>query len=455
MGRPGPGPGPDLTAGRSMLLLARVAEQLYWAARYVERAEMTARVVSEHTHLLVDLPTSVPLTWEPLLDVPGTRPPSTPAPTPAATVAADPVPATEREVVAFLLSAPDNPSSVLASVSAARSNLRGAREVLPREAWEAVNNLYLFVTGNHGEGVDRWSRGRFLDRVIAEAQRFDGILAGRMTRGAPYRFLRLGRAVERADMTGRVLDARAVPLLDGPDGSPAGGHREVQWSALLRSLSALPAYYQRGLAPVAGPPAVRLVLHDPDFPGSIGHCLTEAGEALAELPRSTAAATAVASARRTLADVTVEPAARLHDGLLALRSATAAVHDEVQATFFPAPPDPADGNGHDPDAQPDDDTPPPARTATQAQVTAPAPVPVSVPEQPDPHDQPGPDGRSRLDGRPRHASDPGATDQPRARLAGRPGAGGQAGHTGQAGADGRPGQTSHTASRGGHPGRDE
>ncbi|HEY8544702.1 MAG TPA: alpha-E domain-containing protein, partial [Acidimicrobiales bacterium] len=109
-----------------MLLLSRVAEHLYWAARYVERAEVTARVVSEHTHLLVDLPTSVPLTWEPLLDLPG--------------VPREERGRSEREVVAFLLADPANPSSVLASVVTARANLRATREVLPREAWEVVNS---------------------------------------------------------------------------------------------------------------------------------------------------------------------------------------------------------------------------------------------------------------------------------------------------------------------------
>ena len=316
-----------------MLLLARVAEQLYWAARYVERAEMTARVVSEHTHLLVDLPTSVPLTWEPLLDVPGVGPAAG-----GAEADGDGSTHTEREVVAFLLADPDNPSSVLASIVAARANLRSTREMLSREAWEALNNLYLYVTSHHSEGIDRWSRGRFLDRVIAEAQRFNGILAGTMSRDATYQFLRLGRSIERADMTDRVLDARAVPLLQ----SPANSHAEVQWAALLRSLSALQAYYQRGLAPVAGLPAIELVLRDPDFPGSIGHCLAEVSAVLAELPRSEAPSAAATAARRCLADVAPQPTGWLHDGLVQLRASLAAVHDEVRSTFFPPdpPPDP-------------------------------------------------------------------------------------------------------------------
>jgi uncharacterized alpha-E superfamily protein len=307
------------------VLLARVAEQLYWAARYVERAEMTARVVSEHTHLLVDLPVTVPLTWEPLLDVPGTH-------------GGGPGPGTtEREIVAHLLADPDNPSSVLASVVTARTNLRSAREVLSREAWEAVNNLYLYVTSHHSEGIDRWSRGRFLDRVIAEAQRFDGIVGSTMSRDATYQFLRLGRSLERADMTGRVLDARAVPLLGGY--GAVESHTDVQWAALLRSLSALQAYYQRKLAPVSGASAVGLVLHDPDVPSSLAHCLAEVAATLAELPRSEAAAAAARVARRTLVAVTGR-SDRLHDDLIALRLDITALNAEIQATYFPPQPVP-------------------------------------------------------------------------------------------------------------------
>ena len=104
------------------MLLSRVAEHLYWAARYVERAEDTARVVAEHTHLLVDLPTSVPLTWEPLLAVTGQR---------AEFRTQHTRPPTSISIVTFLLADRDNPSSVVSSVVAARENLRTTREVAP------------------------------------------------------------------------------------------------------------------------------------------------------------------------------------------------------------------------------------------------------------------------------------------------------------------------------------
>ncbi|HEY8546684.1 MAG TPA: alpha-E domain-containing protein, partial [Acidimicrobiales bacterium] len=241
--------------------------------------------------------------------------------------------------------------------------------------------LYLFVSSHHEEGVDRWSRGRFLDRVIAEAQRFHGVLAGTMARGPALGFLRLGRSLERADMTGRVLDARAVPLL----AAPAGSHAEVQWSAVLRSLSALPAYHQRGLAPVAGRPAVDLLLHDPDLPSSIACCLTEVSAALAELPRSEAPAAAATAARRALAATTPWPAPALHDGLGRLRSAIAAVHDEVQATWFPPLP-PA------PPAPPDDASPPspsPSRSPSPSPSPAPSTAPPGTPAPAPPGSSPG------------------------------------------------------------------
>jgi uncharacterized alpha-E superfamily protein len=305
------------------VLLSRVAEQLYWAARYLERAEGTARVVAEHTNLLVDLPTSVPLTWEPLLAVPGLR----------KTFDERYDTADERSIIRFLLSDRDNPSSVLAAVTSARENLRTAREVVPREAWQALNDQYLYVASHHVEGVDRRSRGRFLDKVMAENRRFVGILAGTMSRDPAYRMLQLGRNVERADMTSRVLDVRAVALLTtGDETRPA--HDDVQWAAVLRSLSGQQAYHSRVRAPIDGRLTVDFLLRDPDFPCSIRHCLGEIELVLADLPRAEAPLAAARGATRTLEDVAGSPLDRLHDGLDDVQLALAAVHDQVAATYF-------------------------------------------------------------------------------------------------------------------------
>jgi uncharacterized alpha-E superfamily protein len=313
------------------MLLSRVAEQLYWAARYVERAEDTARVVAEHTHLLVDMPTSVPLTWEPLLAVTGAR----------AAFDDHYRSVDERNVITFLLADRDNPSSVLSSIVAARENLRSAREVVPREGWQALNDLYLYATSHHTEAVDRPSRGRFLEKVVGEARRFVGILAGAMSRDEAYTMLCLGQHIERADMTSRVLDVRAVALLRGPTGDDevVFRHDEVQWAAVLRSLSALQAYHRRRRGPVTGHPTVAFLLRDPDFPGSIAHCLAEVEDLAAGLPRAAAVDAAARSAMRTLVAVANAPLDRLHDGIDDVQEALAAVHDEVEATYFPRVPD--------------------------------------------------------------------------------------------------------------------
>jgi uncharacterized alpha-E superfamily protein len=310
------------------MLLSRVAEQLYWGARYVERAEDTARVVSEHTHLLVDLPTSVPLTWEPLLAVSGGR----------ADFDERYPGAAERHIIAFLLADRENRSSVLASIVSARENLRTAREVIPREAWQALNDLYLYATSHHAEAVDRRSRGRFLDRVMAECQRFVGILVGTMSRDEAYQMLRLGRLVERADMTARVLDVRAVALVSAADAEAHDAHDEVQWAAVLRSLSALQAYHRRRRGPATGHPTVAFLLRDPDFPGSIAHCLGEIEEVAGGMPRSEAVDAAARAAMKALVTVANGPLDRLHDGLDEVQGSIADLHDEVQATYFPAPP---------------------------------------------------------------------------------------------------------------------
>lgn len=309
------------------MLLSRVAEQLYWAARYLQRAEGTARVVCEHTNLLVDLPTSVPLTWEPLLAIPGMR---------KVFDERHPV-ADEHSIITFLLSDRQNPSSVLSSVSAARENLRAAREALPRTAWQALNDQYLYVTSHHVEGVDRRSRTRFLDKVIAENQRFVGIVHSTMNRDSAFHMLHLGRNVERADMTSRVLDVRAAGLLAAGDESrPA--HEDVQWAAVLRTLSGMQAYHSRMRAPIEARLTVDFLLRDPDFPGSVSHCLGEAEGVLADLPRSAAALAAARAARRTLHDVAMAPLDQLHDGLDDVQLAVNAVHEEVTATYFSPPP---------------------------------------------------------------------------------------------------------------------
>jgi uncharacterized alpha-E superfamily protein len=156
--------------------------------------------------------------------------------------------------------------------------------VITRETWQAVNDLYLYVASHHAEGVERRSRSRFLEHVIAESQHVVGIIAGTMSRDPAYEMLRLGRHLERADMTTRVIDVRAGMLLgERPDGIEH--HDDVQWASVLRSLSGLQMYHRTLRAPVTPMDALGFLLLDPGFPRSVAHCLREVTGCVHRLPQ--------------------------------------------------------------------------------------------------------------------------------------------------------------------------
>ncbi len=306
------------------MLLSRVAENLYWAARYLERAEDTARIVREHTNLIIDLPTSVPVTWEPLLAIIGGR----------EEYDAHHDRADETSIVRFLVADRANRGSILMCVEQAREDLRTCREVIPREAWQAVNDLYLYAASHHLDGVARPSRFRFLERVIAESLRAEGFLLSTMSRDEAYEFVRLGRALERADMTTRVLDVSAGALMVA-DAEATGQHEDVQWMNVLRSLSALQMYHRTTRLPVEGPAALRFLLLDRAFPRSVTCCLADVADSVGRLPRADGVLTACVDARRVLTDAVVDRlgGTELHELADQLQIALDAIHDRVVETY--------------------------------------------------------------------------------------------------------------------------
>jgi uncharacterized alpha-E superfamily protein len=310
------------------MLLSRVAENLYWAARYLERAEDTARIVREHTNMIIDLPTSVPVTWEPLLAITSTR----------ETFDRSYGSADEMSIVRFLVADRGNSSSILMSLEQAREDFRTCREVLPREVWQAVNDLYLYVMSHHLEGVARRSRSRFLERVIGESLRTAGFLGSTMSRDEAHEFLRLGRALERADMTTRLLDVRAGSLMT-PVGDDGDQHDDVQWMSVLRSVSALQMYHRATKRPVEGPATLQFLLMDEAFPRAVTCCLADVAESLGRLPHAELSLLACAEARRMLAGAQLDEldGPGLHEFVDGLQIAIGVIHDRVMATYVRAP----------------------------------------------------------------------------------------------------------------------
>jgi uncharacterized alpha-E superfamily protein len=310
------------------MLLSRVADSLYWGARYLERAEDTARIVRSYTELVIDLPTSALSTWEPLLAVAG-----------SSVLFEQQHDGTTGElpIVRYLVADHKNPGSICSSVESARENLRTTREIIPREAWQTVNDLYLYVGSNAAGGVERRSRARFLGHVIGECQQLDGVMTTVMNRDEAYELWRLGQSLERADMTTRVVGVRAAALLaerrkgDGV----ADIHDDVQWMGLLRSVSALQMYQRATRGPIDGGAAVRFLLLDPTFPRSVASCATRIREALSRLPRSRRTLPVMDELERVLAVSASDAAdgASLDAAMEGVQLALAAIDDVVHEAF--------------------------------------------------------------------------------------------------------------------------
>ncbi|MEM1332936.1 MAG: alpha-E domain-containing protein, partial [Actinomycetota bacterium] len=182
----------------------------------------------------------------------------------------------ERDVIHALVSDAARSGSVRRAVGAARDNLRTSRELLPREAWRVVNDLWRSVEETIDRADDRRFRRRILQQVIDESRRLDGVLTSSMRRDDAFEMWRMGRYLERADMTTRVVGVRAAGLMD----AGVVAYDEVHWMGVLRSLSALQMYQRSANGPIDASRVVRFLLFDVTFPRSVRYCLAELAASL-------------------------------------------------------------------------------------------------------------------------------------------------------------------------------
>ena len=309
-------------------MLSRVAARIYWMARYLERSENTARIVNVNVNLLLDLPRSVAVGWQPLIDITGSgklfhrlfRAPR------------------QQNVVRFLIADQRNPGSLLSCLSQARENARAVRDVIPREAWEAVNSLYMAAKSGLPGGLAHSRRHDFLNGMIARSQYITGLLAGTMLHDAGYDFLRMGRNLERADMTSRIVDVRSDNLLpDQPEVLPP--FELIQWMSVLRSLSAYQSYQQTEQGPVMGGAVLRVLLQNARFPRSFAHCVGEVQQCLRDLPRSRDLVAEALALSEHVAEAPVETMNKrdLQRFIDRLQRKLGQLHNAISETYF-APP---------------------------------------------------------------------------------------------------------------------
>jgi uncharacterized alpha-E superfamily protein len=256
-------------------MLSRVANNLYWLGRYLERAENTARLINVNSHLLLDLPNKVKLGWEPIVDILSFRD--------KFYETYDDV--NEKNVISFMVVDKNNPGAILTSLISARENARTIKEIIPREAWEQINALYLYVTENKNDAFTRRSRYAYLNKIILVNQTITGLLAGTMTHDEAYAFMRMGKNLERADMSTRIIDVRSATLLSEID-SELTAFSNIQWMGVLKSMTAYQMYRREVRVRVNREDVLAFLLTNPRFPRSLIHAIEQVERSVTELPNS-------------------------------------------------------------------------------------------------------------------------------------------------------------------------
>ena len=249
-------------------MLSRVADSIYWMSRQIERAENVARFVGVNLHMRLDLPPGVTEQWMPLVITTGDD----------ASFGERYGEATRENVTQFLTFDTDNPNSILSCLRAARENARGVREIISSEMWEQLNKFYLMVRDTAGSARARELPEAFFADVRMASHLFVGVSDATMSHGEGWNFAQLGRMIERADKTTRILDMKYFILLPSLTdvGTPFD---DLQWSAVLRAASALEMYRKR-YGRLTWEHVVDFLLLDRDFPRAVHHCVIHAQEAL-------------------------------------------------------------------------------------------------------------------------------------------------------------------------------
>ena len=253
-------------------MLSRVADSLYWMSRYVERAENIARILDVNLQLLLDLPALSPETmkvlWDPVLRSTGD----------GADFYAHHKLATSDKVIEFLTLNPKNPNAIVNCLTSARENARHVREQISLEMWEEINRTYLWIKSQTLKKIQRQGPYEFFTQVKNASHLFQGITDGTMTHGEDWDFIQVGKYLERADMTTRILDANDEIFVTRPASSLTSG--TLQWSAILRSCSSHDSYRKFYVAQVDPDKVVEFLILNESFPRSIRFSIQALNEGL-------------------------------------------------------------------------------------------------------------------------------------------------------------------------------
>jgi uncharacterized alpha-E superfamily protein len=315
-------------------LLSRVADAVYWMSRYIERAENVARFLDVNHNLMLDLAHDFPGQWQPIVDTTGDR----------AVFQARYGSATRRNVVRFLAFDPAYRNSIYSCVASARENARSVRETISSEMWEQINSLYLRITDESRKPVPE-NLPELCQQVRMGCHLFQGITHGTMSHNEAWQFIALGRRLERADKTTRLLDVKYFILLPSVTdvGTP---YDDLQWSAVLKSVSGF-EMYRKKCGRISPDRIVEFLVLDNEFPRAVRSCIGLADSALHAItgtPRSEfscASEQKLGLLRSELDFTRVESilAGGLHEFFDALQTRMNSVDDSILSDFFAVKPE--------------------------------------------------------------------------------------------------------------------
>ena len=243
-------------------------------------------------------------------------------------------------MVRFLVADLRNPGSIFSSLVSARENARTIRDVVPREAWEQINELYLYASENLSAGLSKRGRFEYLKQIIRGSQTLAGMLLGTMNHNVGYEFLRMGRMLERSDMTTRIVDVRSDTLIP-QETSGLRPFENIQWMSVLKSLTGYQMYRQKMQVRVRRVDALRFLIQDDEFPRAFYRCVSLVEAGVGRLPRNEGALRVLGRLKRMAlgADFArlAESSSDLHEFIDQLQIGLGQAHDEISRAYFLLP----------------------------------------------------------------------------------------------------------------------
>ena len=269
-------------------MLSRTADNLYWMARYTERAENIARML-DVTYKMSFLPhhMSAPQGfWGATLGITGLE---------EAFLAkyADQGGITAQNVVRCMVLDLDNSSSILASLKAARENAHAVRGTLTSETWETLNTTWIEARTTNESQLQGAELSKFFEWVKFRSHLSRGVTVGTMLQDEAFQFIRLGTFLERADNTARILDVRYDELAPTSSGVADGDDNAdyYEWGALLRSVSAFEIYRKVYRDTITPERVAELLILRREMPRSIAACVSEVHTILRQISNNRSAET--------------------------------------------------------------------------------------------------------------------------------------------------------------------